>query len=214
MSTTSAICQHSATYLDVDEVKCWSCNTSLTYPARPPGPEDEKDRRRGVRIAAGEHRRRDEPQAIQEVVQAEVVEVSQLLMCHCCREMLAPGDFYRNNSPTARNRGFRAWRCRACTAFRLRVQRQLDPEGTRQRGKERRARYQAALTPGQREMEKQRRDTTGNASAVRRYQARQDGRPVPLQRSGRLSLHIKPVCRVFQTCPLRPYCTAEAKGLE
>ena len=206
MSTTSAICQHSATYLDVDEVKCWSCNTSITYPARPPGPEDAKDRRRDVRILAGEHRRRDSSP-----VEVEA-EVSQLL-CHCCRVMLPENDFYRNNHPTARKRNYRAPRCRGCTAFQLRVKRQLNPEGARQRGKERRARYQAALTPGQREMEKQRRDTTGNASAVRRYQARRAGTPVMVQKAGRLPIHIKPICRVAASCPLREFCTVEGKGL-
>ena len=121
MSTASAICQHSATYLDVDEVKCWSCNTSLTYPRRAPGPEDERERRRNTRIAAGEHRRRDSSPV---EVEAEV----EQLLCHCCRMLLAPGDFYRNNSPRARARGYRAWRCRGCTSFRLRVQRELKPE--------------------------------------------------------------------------------------
>ena len=94
MSSTSAICQHSATYLDVDEVKCWSCNTSLTYPARPPGPEDAKDRRRDVRILAGEHRRRDSSP-----VEVEA-EVSQLL-CHCCQKMLPQNDFHVNNHQAA-----------------------------------------------------------------------------------------------------------------
>ena len=210
MSTTSAICQHSATYLDVDEVKCWSCNTSLTFPARPPGPEDVKNRRRDVRILAGEHRRRDSSP-----VEVEA-EVSQLL-CHCCRVMLPENDFYRNNHPTARNRNYRAPRCRGCTAFRRRVQRQLDPEGTRQRDRARRERYLIALTPEQREPEKQRRGAASskeaNALAQVRSRARQDGRQVPLQRSGRLSLHVKPVCRIYRECPLREFCTTSAKGL-
>ena len=52
-----------------------------------------------------------------------------------------------------------------------------------------------------------------NAAAVKRYQARKSGVPVLRQRQGRQPIYLKPVCRVFQTCPLRPYCTVEAKGL-
>ena len=206
MSSTSAICQHSATYLDVDEVKCWSCNTSLTYPACPPGPEDAKDRRRDVRILAGEHRRRDSSP-----VEVET-EVSQLL-CHCCQKMLPQNDFHVNNHQAAKNRNYRAPRCRGCIAFRLRVKRQLNPEGARQRDQERRKRYLIALTPEQREQEKQRRGAAENALSQVRSRARKSGKQVPLQRAGRAPLHVKPVCRISEGCPLRRYCTIEAKGL-
>ena len=206
MSTTSAICQHSATYLDVDETKCRTCGQSLTYPRRAPSPQDKKDRARDIRLLAGELRRRDE-------LPVEVVQVSQLLMCHCCQKMLPQNDFHVNNHQAAKNRNYRAPRCRGCIAFRLRVKRQLNPERFRERGKERRARYQAALTPEQRELEKQRRDTTRNAAAVKRYQARRAGTPVMVQKAGRPPIHIKPICRISEGCPLRRFCTIENKGL-
>ena len=210
MSTTSAICQHSATYLDVDETKCRTCGQSLTYPRRAPGPQDKKDRARDIRLLAGELRRRDE-------LPVEVVEVSQLLMCHCCREMLAPENFHHRNIPTAAKRQFRSNRCRGCTSFRLRIKRQQDPESTRQRDRARRERYIGAFTPEQRQQEKERRgaaqDTAENRAAQTRRRARKAGIPVMIQTAGRLPTLVKPVCRVAATCPLRSYCTIEGKGV-
>ena len=208
-------CEHpaEATYWDGDEEKCRACGQSLTYPPRHPTAEDEKDRRRDARITAGEHRRRDESPV-------EVVEASPsapLLLCYCCREMLPPENFYTNNSRTARNRGYRAWRCRPCAAFQLRVRRELNPEGTRQKDRARREQYVGALNPILREQERQRRgaaeNTAGNALAQVRSRARQSGRPVPLQRAGRSPLWVKQICRISEGCPLRPFCSTEAKGL-
>ena len=206
MSTTSAICQHSATYLDVDEVKCRACSQSMTYPRRPPGPEDEQGRRRDTRIASGEHRRRDSSPV---EVEAEV----EQLLCHCCRMLLAPGDFYRNNSPRARHRGYRAWRCKGCTSFRLRVQRELKPEAIRQQGRERRQRMIDDMTPEQREHGRKKTTRKDNASAVKRYQARKSGTPVPLRRAGRTPLYLKQICRISESCPLRRFCSTESKNL-
>ena len=206
------------------------CSQSLTFPARPPGPEDERDRRRDLLAASGEKRRtltpvEDQDQVVTQHQDQEVLPERQdtntqaspsaQLMCHCCREMLPPSDFYANNYPKARNRLFRSWRCRGCTSFRLRVTRQLDPEGTRRRGREQRARHSAGMTPGQREAEKQRREKTRESTnaASRRYQARRRGAPVPLQRQGRLPVFIKPICRISEGCPLRRFCTIENKGL-
>ena len=53
------ICSHKSVFWDTDEWRCRTCRKSLTYPPRPPGLEDVKNRKRDVRIAAGEHRRRD-----------------------------------------------------------------------------------------------------------------------------------------------------------
>ena len=186
------------------------CSQSMTFPRRAPGPEDELERRRGTRIAAGERHRKLTTVEVEASPPAPL-----MLICHCCRQILPWENFYANNSPTARNRGYRAWRCRRCTSFRLRVRRELDPEGTKRRGREQRARYAAGMTPGQRESEKQRRTKTKEATnaASRRYQARRRGTPVPLQRSGRLPVFIKPICRISEGCPLRRFCTIENKGL-
>ena len=203
------VCQHKSVFLDEDETKCRVCSQSLTYPPRAPGLEDERDRKRDTRISAGEGHRKLTP------VEVEASPSAPLLLCYCCKELLPPENFYANNSQTARNRGYRAWRCRACTAFRLRVQRQQNPAGIKLRDQERRKRYLIALTPEQREQERKRARTSrkDNAAAVKRYQARKSGVPVLRQRQGRQPIYLKPVCRVFQTCPLRPYCTTENKGL-
>ena len=220
-------CQHKTVFWDEDEWRCRTCSQSLSFPARPPGPEDEIDLKKARRITAGEHRRltltpvEDQDQVViqDQVVlpERQAIPSTQLLICHCCMAMLPQENFHHRNSTAAAKRQFRSNRCRPCTAFQLRVQRQLDPERTRQRDQERRARYQAALTPGQRDLEKQRRGAAGNkmgnALAQVRSRARQDGRGVPKQRPGRPSLHIKPVCRIYRGCPLREYCTTEAKGL-
>ena len=202
-------CEHPAEsrFWDGDETKCRVCGDSLSFPRRVPTAQDAKDRRRDVRIAAGEQRRRD----------SSPVEVSQLLICHCCRIMLPPENFYTNNSPAARNRGYRAWRCRPCAAFQLRVRRELNPEGTRQRDRARRERYIGALTPILRKLEKQRRgagNAAGNALAQVRSRARQSGKQVPLQRAGRAPLYLKQICRISEGCPLRKFCSTEAKNLE
>ena len=201
-------CEHPAgsRFWDGDESKCRVCGDSVTFPRRVPTAQDARDRRRDARITAGEHRRRDESPVV-EVQEVEASPSAPLLLCHCCKELLPANDFYRNNSQTARNRGYRASRCRGCTSFQLRVRRELNPEGTRQRDRARRERYIGALTPILRELEKQRRDTTRNASAVKRYQARRAGTPVMVQKAGRLPIHIKPICRVAATCPLRTFCT-------
>ena len=229
MSTTTVTCAHESTYLDIDELKCRTCGQSLTFPPHDPTDAEKKDRRRDIRIVSGEHHRiyspveqgieaqEDEAEQeveVQEVVAEQEVEACPLLICHCCRAMLPPDSFYANNNPTARNRAFRAWRCRGCTSFQLRVKRQQDPEGFRERDRTRRTRYQESLTPEQKEWETQHRTgREANNAATNRYRARQDGTPVPLQRPGRLPIHVKPICRVFHTCPLRPYCTTEGKGL-
>ena len=223
MGITTVACAHESTYFDVDEWRCRTCGASLTYPARAPGPEDVKDRQRDSRITAGEAHRVHRPAEVVEAVQEQVQEDVEVdppapsLLCHCCKAMLPPESFYVSNRQGSKSRGFRAPRCRGCTAFQLRVMRQQDPEGIRERDRARRERYIQALTPEQKEGEKQRRrknqKTGANAAAQVRSRTRQDGRGVPLQRPGRLSLHIKPICRIAEMCPLREFCTTSAKGL-
>ena len=174
-------CPHKVVYLDEDETKCRVCSQSLTFPARPPGLEDEKDRRRDARIIAGESHRRYTRVEVEQDTQAS----TQLLKCFCCKELLSPENFYANNSPTARNRAFRSWRCRNCASFRSRTQRAQNPEAYRLRDRTRRTQYQESLTVEQKQQEKERRNKTGNAAAQTRRRARQDGIPVPLQRPGR-----------------------------
>ena len=208
-------CQHKTVFWDEDEWRCRTCSQSLSFPARPPGPEDVKNQKRDTRIASGDKRRKHTP--VVEVQEVQASPSAPLLLCHCCQKMLPQNDFYRNNHPAAANRNYRAPRCRGCTAFRLRVKRQLNPEGARQRDRARRERYTEALTPILRELDKQRRGAAGNAAenaaAQTRHRARQDGRGVPKQRPGRPSLHIKPICRIYRGCPLREFCTTSAKGL-
>ena len=204
-------CQHKSVFLDEDEEKCRACGQSLTYPRRAPGPEDARNRKRDTRIAIGENHRRYTP-VEQEIIQVEAeVEASpstRLLPCSCCKEMLPPDSFYARNSPAARNREYRASRCRGCTAFRLRVKRQQDPEGMRQLDRERRERYLKSLTPEQREQETKYNRTSreANTAATQRYRARKEGRGVLKQRRGKNPVLLKPVCRVADTCPLAPYC--------
>ena len=59
MVSTYVKCEHPATarYWDLDEVRCRACATSLTFPARPPGPDDKADRLQDARLAQGESKR-------------------------------------------------------------------------------------------------------------------------------------------------------------
>ena len=59
MVSTYVKCEHPATarYWDLDEVRCRACATSLTFPPRPPGPDDKADRLQDARLAQGESKR-------------------------------------------------------------------------------------------------------------------------------------------------------------
>ena len=70
-----------------------------------------------------------------------------------------------------------------------------------------------AMTPEQREHGREKTSRKDNAAAVKRYQARQTGSPVLRQRPGRAPIHVKPICRVAASCPLRSFCTVEGKGV-
>ena len=138
------------------------------------------------------------------------------LPCLCCRELLPLDSFSARNNPAAKSREFRASYCRACMAFRSRVKRESDPEGARQRSRQYRQTFLANLTPEQQDAYRQQRAAQPKDAvnaAGRRYQARKHGKNVLKQRPGRAAILLKPVCRVFETCPLRPYCTTEGKGL-
>ena len=205
-------CEHprAARFFDESEERCRICSTSVSFPPHAPSPDDAKDRARDIRADAGELHRVYAP--------VEVVEASQpapLLTCRCCREVLPANDFSKNAKNV--DRSLRAHWCRPCTAFRLRIRRTQHPERFRARGRERRARHQASLTPEQKELEKARRGKSAvreaTNAASRRYQARMKGRPVPRQRQGRQPIFIKQACRIAAGCPLRSYCTVEAKSL-
>ena len=195
----TSTCTHESVLWDVDEYRCRTCSRSLTFPTRPPGPEDAKNRRRDSR------RKVEDMQVEVEETEETEEETTQLLICHCCKEMLPLDSFHVRNHPAAEIRHFRASRCVGCTAFRLRVRRQQDPDGMRSRDRERR-------NPGQPRPATTAETIAANTAAGQRYRARQAGRPVLKQRRGKLSIHVKPICRVFETCPLRSYCTVE-KGL-
>ena len=198
-------------------MRCRLCTASLSYPTRPPTPDDTRKLERDKRTTAGEKHRTTPVQDVEaQDVEAQDVEVqdveARFLACTCCHQLLPPDSFHNRNSPKAATRFFKAHKCKGCTAFQLRVKRQQNPE-LRERQRQRQARYQAALTPEQRERQRQTRDTSANPSAVRRYQARQRGIPVLIQTAGRVAVHTKPICRVAATCPLKIYCTVEGKGL-
>ena len=59
MVSTYVKCEHPATarYWDLDELRCRACATSLTFPPRPPGPDDKADRLQDARLAQGESKR-------------------------------------------------------------------------------------------------------------------------------------------------------------
>ena len=216
-NSTQKACEHppASRFWDSDEERCRSCNGSLSFPPRSPTRDDAKELKLESLSFRGDKRRAYTPVEAVEVEVEKAVEVEvevQLLPCTCCKLMLPTDSFYTRNNPKAAKRLFRTSRCKGCTAFALRVKRQQNPE-LRERAKLRQARYQAALTPEKRERERQRRDTSANPSAVKRYQARKAGIPVMVQKAGRLPIHIKPACRVAETCPLREYCTVEGKGL-
>ena len=223
MSTTA--CQHppAAQYLDVDETRCRACATSLTFPRRPPTPGDAKDRQRDLLISGGEKRRVTEPLEVedQEVTQHQVQEVlperqdtdtqaipsTPSLVCTCCKLTLPLKEFSTNLR--ALKRAQHSYQCRGCQAFRSRLGRELNPEETRRKGRERRQRYTANLTPEQQAAAKLRRRESleSTNSASRRYYARNArGRPVPKQRQGRPVLLLKVICRIRDNCPLASYC--------
>ena len=201
MVDTATTCPHppGSLYLDVDEEKCRLCNTSLTFPARAPGPQDGNGSRQG------EHRK-----AAEEAAETAPVTV---LPCTCCRESLPSEAFSTNRA--AVHRGQRSYACRACTAFRQRVRLATNGEAIRQRNRERMAVYREQ--PGKREVHndasRQQREAVN--AAGRRYRARTiKGRDVPKQRAGRPVILLKQICRISENCPLRSFCTVENKGLE
>ena len=231
MSTTTAICEHpaAARFWDIDEMRCRNCGQSISYPPRLPSAEDARDRRRDARIVSGEHHRRTyAPVQEQEVVEvehgvqehgvqplqeADTQASTQLLPCHCCKQMLPPDNFYADNSAKAAKRLFRAPRCRPCTSFRLRIERERNPEAIRRRDRVRAEGYREKARAEGRAPTATKASTAANTLASQRYRARLDGRAVPLQRPGRLPVFLKPICKIFAGCPLRKYCTVESKNL-
>ena len=183
----TSTCAHESVLWDVDEYRCWTCSRSLTFPPRAPGSEDATDRRRDAR-------RTSTP--VEEVEEVEASPSTQLLICHCCKEMLPLESFSARNHPAAKNRQFRASRCRACMAVRLQHDRAQDPEGIRERDRLRNVGYrEKARAEGQAPTPTEA-STAANTLASQRYRARQDGRGVPLQRPGRRPIHVKPICKI------------------
>ena len=209
-------CQHppAARYWDTDEERCRVCSTSLTFPPRPPEPDDTTELKRDKRITAGEKHRVTAVE-VAGVTAVEVVEVEDgLLRCSCCGLSLVPEDFSVRNDPAAKNRSYRASACRRCQASKVRAKRKLNPKtflgcGT---GSDRRD-AQASLTPAQREMVRQKRRESHDAilAATRRWQARQKGVSIPL----RLQWRENNPSRGTPGCPLGESCTGKSgKGQE
>lgn len=132
----------------------------------------------------------------------------RLLECTCCHEFKPQFAFARMNSHHGKNREYRQHKCRGCMAFAARVRRETDGERLRAldrvRPSNRPRRTRPPLTEAQRQ---------AHLLSVKRYNARQQGRNVLKQRNGRQSILLKPICRVYQDCPLRQFCSVEAKGL-
>ena len=196
-------CQHKSVVWDQDEEKCRACGQSLTYPPRAPGLEDVKNRKRDVRIAAGESHRRYTRVEVEQDTQAS----TQLLACTCCKLTLPLSAFSINMK--AVKRAQHSYQCRGCQAFRSRLARELDPATIRQKSRQRRARMVDEMTPEQREAAKLKRQESREATraASARYYARHTkGRAVPRRRAGRPAILIKAVCRIKDNCPLASYC--------
>ena len=212
---SSITCQHPPVgqFWDVDEWRCRACSSSLSFPPREPTPADAKELKRYGESYRGE--RESTRVEVEKAVEVVEVQETQLLACTCCKLMLPTGSFYSRNSPKAEKRFFRASRCKGCSAFQLRARRQQQPTETRLRDRTRAAKYRLLLTADQRAIHATARATNkaANNAAVRRYRQRLTGRPVMVQTAGRQAVHIKPVCKVAATCPLRSFCTVEGKGL-
>ena len=208
MSTSVGTCQHPdpSQYWDVDEWRCRECGRSVSYPPRTPGPDDRREQRQDRRERQSESKRQFHPEPEPEPT---------LIPCSCCKEMLPLAEFHVRRNSCAKNRHYRASACRRCTAFKLRVNRQQNPEPYRKQGRERQARFEANMTPEQKEEARQHRlaNPEPATAAVSRFRARKSGRNVPLWTRGRSVVLSKQPCRIAAGCPLRRFCTVEAKGL-
>ena len=239
----AACCGSPAPYIDGDEVRCRTCSRSISFPTTTPDAllmAEEGGRANGNPTAKVDApimisciRCRIELSAVRGECPGcgQIVVVWKsgtirggatyilppftppaLLRCSCCEQMLPALSFTVRNHESAKNRQYRASICRPCKAFRLRVRREQNPEAARARDRQRGEKFRAenpgyfnqSKTPAQRE---------DNRLAVARLAARQSGKPVMRQRPGRLAVLQKPICRVFESCPLRQYCTVEQKGL-
>ena len=183
-------CQHTTTFFDVDETKCRSCGRSLTFPPRAPAPNEKA----GNNVVVGREGPRKKPPS---------------LICTCCQKTLPATAF--NSFARNVHRGGKANLCRVCDNFRQRVYRLRDPEGYRRRTSANQTRFLARMSPDEKRQYQQLTPAgkQANAEADKRRRARQQGRPVMLQRAGRPAVHIKQICRVSASCPLRKFCTTD-----
>ena len=126
--------------------------------------------------------------------------------CSCCKLKFPALTFAFNGK--AKNRLFRDYTCRGCTAFRARVHREVNGESVRAAARVRaasvRERRAAGLLPPVLSTPESK--ESANAATRRAYARRAKGRNVPRQRQGRPVLHVKPVCRIRVNCPLAVYC--------
>ena len=129
------------------------------------------------------------------------------LTCNCCKRHLPDSEFQTNNSLPQRRH--RSRKCRYCTAFQDRLKRYLAAEEGRRKNAERAARRREGLTQEQKAKET-RTPRKANSAAVKRYQARKAGTPVPVQRRGAPVQLLKPICRIRDACPLAKFCVDKA----
>ena len=132
------------------------------------------------------------------------------LRCSCCKQLLPQSAFARDrNRP---NRDYRNSRCRGCASFRARVRWQNLSESGKAVQRQQQQDYRDRAKAEGRVLGVT--DKAARAAAGRRSWARKSGKSAPLlQRRGRLSIHVKPICRVADSCPLRSFCTVESKGV-
>ena len=135
----------------------------------------------------------------------------RLLRCSCCKEVLPQFCFTVRSNEKSAYREYRANQCRACAAFRSRVRREQRGDEIKERDRTRMGQYwQDKKSEG---VAPPRATKAANDAALKRYRARKAGKPVPKQRPGKAPIHLKEVCRIADECPLREFCTVEAKGL-
>ena len=179
-------------------MSCWACRAKTTIPTKPgPAACEGCGQELVVVTADGDH-------------QLPPFVAPRLLKCTCCHRALPQSSFNRNAG--AKHRECRNALCRGCQAFRAKVRREEGGQELRDR--------QRQLAQEQRDRDKTagilptrtQAQVKANTAATRRYQQRQKGRLVLVQRRGSTPIHITPVCRVFMTCPLAPYCVDKVEA--
>ena len=229
-------CGQQTPYFDDDEWKCRSCGRSLSFAARTPAEagvarlhkEQPPVPTRLPAVIVSCVKCRLEMSAVRLICKGCGEEIvaggsneyrlpphspPRLLDCRCCKRNLPQFAFYAH--PKQPSREFRFARCKACCAQASRARREANPEPLRAANRASSRKYQqervdgkrpsvqSTLTPEQKETRR---------LATQRHRARKKGQDVPKQRSGGKVIHVKQVCRISTSCPLRSFCRVEQTG--